>query len=254
MLGEIQELLDEYAVWLKARTHSKEVNEAVEITTPYLDRHNDYIQLYVKPAGAGFLLTDGSGTISDLEASGCNLVTDKRQELLATALNGFGVRLNGKAIEVSATRENFALRKHSLVQAVLAVNDLFYLAEPLVKSLFFEDVVGWLDASDIRYTPKVKFTGKSGYDHVFDFVIPKSRTRPERIVRAINRPNRETAESFSFAWNDTREIRPKDGSSFALLNDTDHSVPQGVMEALRSYHILPVPWSERETVRAELAA
>ncbi len=35
-------------------------------------------------------------------------------------------------------------------------------------------VVTWLDVHDVRYTPKVKFTGKTGFDHLFDFVIPKS--------------------------------------------------------------------------------
>jgi hypothetical protein len=45
---------------------------------------------------------------------------------------------------------------------MLAVNDLFYLAKPIVESLFYEDVVQWLDANDIRYTPSVKFTGISG--------------------------------------------------------------------------------------------
>jgi hypothetical protein len=29
--------------------------------------------------------------------------------------------------------------------------------EPIVKSLFYEDVVAWLDQNDIRYTSKVKF-------------------------------------------------------------------------------------------------
>ena len=73
------------------------------------------------------------------------------------------------------------------------MNDLFYLAKPVVESLFFEDVVSWLDANEIRYTPAVKFTGVSGYDHLFNFVIPKSRKQPERIVQPINRPTRETA-------------------------------------------------------------
>ncbi len=50
----------------------------------------------------------------------------------------------------------------------------------MVLSLFYEDVVTWLDLHEIRYTPKVKFTGKSGFDHLFDFVIPKSRSSPER--------------------------------------------------------------------------
>ena len=32
----------------------------------------------------------------------------------------------------------------SLLQAMLAVNDMFYLAVPMVASLFYEDVVAWL--------------------------------------------------------------------------------------------------------------
>jgi hypothetical protein len=106
------------------------------------------------------------------------------------------VKLNDEALEVHATPDNFPLGKHNLIQATLAVNDLFYLAKPVVESLFYEDVIAWLDAKDIRYTPKVKFPGASGYDHLFEFVIPKSRRQPERILRAINRPTRDTAESF----------------------------------------------------------
>ena len=100
-------------------------------------------------------------------------------------LNGFGVKLNADALEVHATTESFPLRKHNLIQAILAVNDLFYLANPIVESLFYEDVVAWLDDNDVRYTPKAKFTGTSGLDHLFDFVVPKSRRQPERIVEAI---------------------------------------------------------------------
>jgi hypothetical protein len=85
-------------------------------------------------------------------------------------LNGFGVQLHQKALEIHATTEDFALRKHDLLQAMLAVNDLFYLSVPMVANLFYEDVVAWLDLCEIRYTPGVKFTGRSGYDHHFDFV------------------------------------------------------------------------------------
>jgi hypothetical protein len=65
----------------------------------------------------------------------------------------------------------------------------------VVESLFFEDVAAWLDAHEIRYSPMVKLTGVRGYDRLFDFVIPKSRKEPERIVQAIARPARETALS-----------------------------------------------------------
>ena len=70
------------------------------------------------------------------------------------------------------------MRKHNLIQAILAVNDLFYLARSSVESFFFEDVANWMDETDIRYTQRVKFSGRTGYDHLFDFVVPKSRREP----------------------------------------------------------------------------
>jgi uncharacterized protein DUF1829/uncharacterized protein DUF1828 len=254
MLEEIRALLDRYAAWLRDKTNLREVNDWIEITTPYLDRHNDYLQIYARRENGRLLLTDDGHIIRDLELSGCNLGTPKRQELLKMTTNGFGVRLSSGALEVTASPESFPLRKHSLMQAMLAVNDLFYLAEPMVKSLFYEDVVAWLDASEIRYTPNVKFTGKSSYDHHFDFVIPKSPKEPERILHAINRPSRDTAQSFIFSWSDTRDERSPASRAYALLNDTEQTVTSGVLEALRSYQIRPVVWSRREEVRVELAA
>ena len=207
MIQDIQVLLERYSAWLKDRTNLREVGDSVEITTPYLDRHNDYLQIYAKRANGGFVLTDDGYVLDDFELSGCKIESPKRQAMFRTTLNGFGVQANGKALEVKATPDNFSLRKHNLVQVMLAVNDFFYLASPTVASLFHEDVTAWLDLSEIRYTPSVKFTGKSGYDHRFDFVIPKSRAQPERVLRAINRPTRDTAQAMAFSWIDTKEVR-----------------------------------------------
>ncbi len=254
MIDEVQALLDQYWAWLRDKTTLRQVEDWIEITTPYLDRHNDRLQIYARRRDGGFLLTDDGYVLTDLEQSGCKLDSAKRQALLKMTLNGFGVQLSGQALEVHASSDNFALRKHNLVQAMLAVNDLFYLASPVVASLFYEDVVAWLDLSEIRYTPKVKFTGKSGYDHLFDFVIPRSRQQPERIVRAINRPSRDTAQAMAFSWIDTREVRPPESRAYAILNDSGHPVSESVLDALRNYDVRPVLWSGREQVRQELAA
>ena len=254
MIQDIQKLLNAYHDWLRDKTVLHQMNQWVEITTPYLDRHNDYVQIYAKEANGGFVLTDDGYTIDDLARSGCNLDSHKRQELLKMTLNGFGVRKDGNKLQVHASADNFALRKHNLVQAMLAVNDMFYLAMPIVASLFYEDVVVWLDRHDIRHTPKVKFTGKTGYDHLFDFVIPKSRRQPERIIQTINRPNRTTAQAVIHSWNDTREVRTPESRAYALLNDMEQKVPHAVMDALQNYDVRPVVWSEREDVREVLAA
>lgn len=173
MIDEVRTLLDSYIAWLKDKTSLRQVEDWVEITTPYLDRHNDYLLIYAKRQNGGYLLTDDGYIIEDLQQSGCRLDGAKRQALLKMTLNGFGVHLDEDRLEIRASGENFASRKHNLLQAMLAVNDLFYLATPIVANLFFEDVIAWLDLHDIRYTPKVKFTGKSGYDHLFDLGVFK---------------------------------------------------------------------------------
>ncbi len=254
MINEIQKLLDKYTAWLRDNTTLREIDDWVEITTPYLDRNNDYIQIYAKKANGGYVLTDDSYTIEDLRISGCNIETPKRQDILKLTLNGFGVILNKDSLEVHTSKERFALQKHNLVQAILAVNDIFYLAEPIVKSLFLEDVTSWLDLIEVRYTSKVKFTGKTGYDHCFDFVIPKSKKHPERILQTINRPNRETAQAIAFSWIDTRDVRPPESRAYAFLNDSDKDIAANVVDALKSYEVHPILWSKRENVREELAA
>ncbi len=254
MINEIKDLLDQYVIWLKEKTKLRQVENWVEITTPYLDRHNDYLQIYAKRENNGFILTDDGYIIGDLENSGCKLESPKRQDLLTITLNGFGVKKVGNALSVHSSLDNFAQKKHNLIQAMLAVNDLFYLAEPMVISLFLEDVTSWLELYQIRYVSKVKFTGKSGFDHYFDFAIPASNKQPERLLRTINKPNRDMAQAVAFAWIDTKEVRHPNSRAYAFLNDSNNGLPTPVLDALRNYNVKPVPWSKRDTVKEELAA
>jgi hypothetical protein len=146
------------------------------------------------------------------------------------------------------------MQGHGLLQAILAVNDLFYVARANVESFFFEDVALWLDDADVRYTSRVNFVGRSHYNHQFDFVVPKSRRAPERILRVINNPNKDAAQSAAFAWLDTKEVRPSDSQAFAILNDRDRQIGDAVQNALRSYGITPISWSKREEFGERLAA
>ena len=125
MTTEIQQLMDEYTSWLRAKITLRKVDDWFEITTPYLDRHNDYLQIYAKRENGSYLLTDDGYILHDLKQSGCDLDTPKRSALLNMTLNGFGVKLSsGGTLEVKASSEDFPLKKHSLLQAMLAINDL----------------------------------------------------------------------------------------------------------------------------------
>ena len=67
---DIQKLIDDYATWLKQEITFEKVGEYYEITTPYLDNANDYLQIYVRQIGDDIYFTDDSATIRNLKMEG----------------------------------------------------------------------------------------------------------------------------------------------------------------------------------------
>jgi hypothetical protein len=254
MSKECSKLVAAYLAWLKAKIAVKEINGVCEITTPFVDRHNDRLQIYLTKKDGKLLLSDDGFIISDLETSGCRLDTTHRKDILNTILAGYGVHQENDELVIEAREDNFAQKKHSLLQAMLAVNDMFMIATGRVSSLFFEDVSHFLEENDIRNTSAVDFTGKSGFIQRFDFVIPKSRKKPERIIRAINHPTRDNATSLIFAWNDIREVRPPNALVYAVLNDSEEQTNPDVLSAFQQYDVRPILWSQRQEYLPELIA
>ncbi len=251
---ECQQLIDSYLDWLRKGLSVEAVGTACELTTPFLDRHNDHLQVYAVQRNGTIVLSDDGYILSDLRTSGLDLSTQKRLEILKAIVNGFGVRLEANQLVVDASQRTLGQKVHALVQAMLAVNDMFVMAQPRVATFFWEDVRAFLDAHDVRYSPRIKIAGRSGYDHAIDFLIPKSRTRPERFVQAINVATKSTVGSYLFALTDTREARPEKPEAYAFLNDRDHVVGGDVTEALEEYQVKPAPWSRRDEYIDALAA
>ena len=252
-MREYQELVNSYSNWFQQKIRVESINGVFEITTPFLDRHNDHIQLYLKKHNGGFILTDDGYTLTDLKLHGCELTSDKRKQIRDVILNGFGVKLDGDEMVIEANRDNFAQRKHNLIQALLSINDLYYLASPVVLSLFKEDVEKYLKMKEIRYTPEVSFTGKSEFAHSFDFVVPSSQTRPERILKVIDHLDKQKSSLMIFSWNDTREVRPSGSTAYCIINDVGQSVNSEHLNALEQYGIKPWLWSHRDEEIQELA-
>jgi hypothetical protein len=254
MSEECSKLVAAYLAWLKAKITVREINGVCEITTPFVDRHNDRLQIYVMKKDGKLVLSDDGFILSDLETSGCRVDTPHRKEILNNILAGYGVRQENDELTVDASEENFAQKKHALLQAMLAVNDMFMTATARVASLFVEDVRHFLEENEIRNTPAVEFTGKSGFVQRFDFVIPKSRREPERILRAINHPTRDNATMLIFAWNDIRQVRPPNAHIYAVLNDTEQTLSQEVLGAFQQYDVKTMLWSHRQDHLQELSA
>lgn len=252
---ECELLIEEYVRWLRSGLAATKVDGACELTTPFLDRHNDHLQIYAIRENGEIRLTDDGYILAELQASGVSLTTPKRKAILDGFLRGFGVQREDDELTVNASPSNVGQRIHTLVQAMLAVNDMFVLAQPRVASLFFEDVRAFLDEHEVRYSERVKLPGRTGFDHSIDFLIPKSRAKPERLVKTINAPNKNTVTNYLFALNDIRQNRSLQSQAYAVLNDHHRKPPGGdVLRALQEYDVVPALWSERERFGPELAA
>jgi hypothetical protein len=244
--AECERLISEYLRWLKEGLRVSELESGCAIATPFLDRHNDEIEIYVERRDGGFLLTDDGYTISDLRSSGMAFSSEKRKARLTAILNGFGVRQEGEEIQVHAMPQDFAQKKHNLLQAMLAVNDMFVMGEEHVLSLFKEDVAAFLELNRIPVFPDFKLSGRSGFDHKFDFGLPKTQRKPQRVVQAINNLTKDQALSFAFAVNDVRAIRAERLETFSFLNDADNPPNADNLVAIKAYDVLPLLWSRRQ--------
>jgi len=252
MIGYYRKLIEDYVNWLKEKIKVEEVNGFYEIVTPFLDRHNDHIRIFVKRDNDKLILTDDGYTINDLILSGWEFTSEKRVQILNSILNSFGIKYRGNELFVEARDSDFPRKKHNLIQAILSVNDLFLSSPVMVRSFFREDVEKFLRKNNIRFTPRVSFQGKSGLVHFFDFVIPESEEKPERILKTINNPDKQKIISFIFSWTETKEIRPKNSTMYGVLNDVGGPIRPDLIEALDKYDIKPVVWSKKEEFIPEL--
>lgn len=240
---------------MKSRIMKTELGEFTQISTPFLDRHNDHMQIYVKQQNQDLLLTDAGYIINDLDMCGCDVLSSpKRRSVLTTILNGFGVQMDGEQICTKANYSNFAQKKHALLQAMMSVNDMFFLSRSQVSNVFLEDVQTFLDIHYIPYISNAQFHGSSGLSHTFEFTIPASRRKPERFVRTINDVSRDKIDSTLFSWGDIKELRKPGAQLYVMLNDNDKKVRAEFTNALSVYGATPIPWAERDMYVDELAS
>lgn len=160
--------------------------------------------------------------------------------------------LKGNELTIMATPATFPMRKHSFIQAMMAVDDLFILASPKVESFFLEDVTNFLQQNSIRFSPNIILQGKSSFQHKFDFLIPASDKAPERIIKAVASPRKQNIIAQLFAFEDTKQARNNEG--IIILNDLEKEVSPDVIQAIEEYGIEDLSWKNKESWLERLAA
>lgn len=246
---------DGYFKWLYDNTVQFNIDDNISrLTMPYLDRNNDCTEVFVKSTDNGYVITDDGETLGELYLSNFNLFSSKkRTAIFNQILLSHGVSMSDDELFVSCSEEELYQKVHMLTQCMIKVSDLFYTAKNTIQTLFLEDVQTFLDEQDIRYSSAISFQGISGLNTTYDFVIPKYKDAPERIIKVMNNINQEQANSILFLWNDTSKAR-SDYSSvlYVFMQDNDKKIPSSVITSMNNYNVVPVKWSKRNEYIKEL--
>lgn len=246
MILDPVQLKEEYINWLEDEIKFEKIDEYIEITSPFLDRYNDYLQIYAKiEKDNEIFLTDDSYTINNLKMSGIDINSPKRKQLLNSFLNKYRVKLDNDSLVIKAGIEDFPQKILFLMQAMLNVDDMFMLSQNKVASIFLDDIKNFLDGKEIFYSENVNFIGKSGFFYSYDYLIQRTKNKPERLCKAINNPNKQNFQSTMFMWNDTKETRNADSQLIVFLND-ENRIDPSIIEGFKNYEVNAVPWSKRE--------
>lgn len=238
----INNLIDDYLQWLKSEISFEKIGEYYEITTPYLNNANDYMQIYVCQKDDEILFSDDGAIINSLKSAGFEF-TKNRKEYLENLLFQYGIKLDGDALVTKSDIKLFPQKKHIFLQAMLKVDDMFAISKQKVSSYFLDDVQNFFKKNEIYYTENVQFTGVSGFTHNYDFLLQRSKNKPERLCQTVNNPQKAQMESIIFKWNDTKQARNNDSQLIVLLNDKN-KIAKGVIDGFKNYQANVIRWSE----------
>lgn len=245
-----------YLKWLTDSITERQLETGwTEISTPFLDCYNDGIAVYAREEDGRILLSDDGAVASATICLG-GMPAQGKQEAFRDFLRPYGVEvLPDWELQMPATPETYPIRFHLFLQAIMAANDIFSqgVKDEGSRGFFTEDIAKFFDTSDVAYSKNVKLEGQSGIIHEVGFILPKKGSRPERLVYAINKPNRQSVELALFNWSDIQRKRGGNSGMIAFLNDADKTPPKSILQAFRSYDAVPIAWSRREEHKNDLA-
>lgn len=251
---KIDTLMKHYSDWLFQNTTTREINNAVEITLPYLDRNNDYLQVYLKELNDGkLLLTDAGYTITDLQMTGFTLDSERRQILLQEAVKGNGItHTKTNELQTITTEADFPQKLNDLIDTMQKVDDLSNLAVSTVSRIFTEDIKTWLKERKVRYTPNVDIRGKNGVIFNFKLLIPAGENIPERFIEPYNSIDLKRVQSIAYKWSQIKDMREGAAKMYILFDKLTSQ--QRIEDICAAEEMTLIPYTDITAYEAELKA
>lgn len=254
MTDDVSNLVDSYWKWMRDKTILKTVNDGwTEVNTPFFDRHNDGLQIYVRTVGDQVEITDDGYAISDLAMSGCNLKTPKQQSLLNKILMSNGITLQGESLFMKTDVVDFPSRKNDFINAMQQVGDLYITSRTNVYSLFSDEISLWLQSYEQYPVRNVRLQGSEGISYSVDFLFPPGRNKPERALQAIGSPTKEKVSWVIVMKDGLKKTRNLEMN--IMLNDENLSGKQSeyLTKLGESRGVNTILWSKRDNLLKAIA-
>lgn len=251
--AECNKNVSSYRAWLRKGVSVTELDGGSRVMdAPFPNRHNDTLQVVAEKRGSQICLHDNGETLEELAGHIDYMAPDQTGSLEVT-LHCSGIRLDNNRLSTVVSENETGQGLHSLIQAMLSVEDMHVFDRPQQhKSVFSETVHNYLESMSVLFTPQVCIKGSSRLLHAIDYVIPKTKSAPERIIKAINAPNKNTISNYLFILGDSRKARKRESMSLALLNDIEREIEKEVIESLEAYEVVPAFWSKKEDLIKQL--
>lgn len=245
-----QQLISDYVDWFKNKYSIKQLENADEIVTPFVNHLNDRIRLYIElKANNTIRISDDGNTFNELAMYGLDIKTNTRQKVIHNTLSNFGIQLDDDILYVEATIKDFPLKKHNLVQAILRIYDMVLLSKPNIISLFNEEAKQYLFDNELGGNFDIKMTGDSGLEHQIDYSLGPTKSRPEILIQFINNLSFGDVTKEGFIYDDLNKKRKtsKNQVRYILVaNDIDNKIPDKAITAAQALEIDIQPWSKKE--------
>lgn len=253
----IDELKKIYFDWITKNILLTEFKDFIEIETPFLDMHNDHINLLFLKNENDYLLSDDGYILNELELLNLSVnSTTKRKDYFYKTLKIFGVNYNNSSNELYVRFNNldqYPQRQQDLLQCIIHITDMLITSRSSSGSVFINDVENFFLENSIPFSRGASYHGKSGNTQTFDFTTPRLKNIKEKIINTVNSPTGGNYMNVIFPFIDIAESHAKDDSLFyVIVNNIESEIPKNFEKSLNNYDISLLEWKKKEQIKKEL--
>lgn len=243
-------MLADYFNWMSRKYTINSFESGDEIITPFQNSIGDDIAIYLIRKGHGqIMLTDDGTTLNDLNLLGINFKLNSRIQIIDDVAQTYGVKRFNDQLSITGKTSEFPVMKHSLLQAMLHIDDLSYTKKETAKNVFFEEVLNFLINKNFGGLPEYKIDGSSGINYKIAYAIGPSSSKPERFIQIINNANFQNIALETIAIDDIRKtgMYPEDKLSYSVIyNDSVNSTNDKSNKLAHEYGVNLIGWQNKE--------